>query len=237
MKKTSIAAPGSARKRTHPFIAAAAVIATAVLANYLVARNVPSVDPTVSIERSQRDESLTPQTAGAMTNLPDDGEVYRTADRLREASALALAAALRAAIEQANGRPVHSADQLIVGIQSAGLLPPGTATDGATKLRSKSSSLLIRFRPEPLAVEILSLPRSRDDGPALMVRIPSLGDDRDHGSLFIAERLGEIAPPAPFASLPDCVRAGWIDQSFNLADVPEAQWQQLLNWLATRRPH
>jgi len=69
-----------------------------------------------------------------------------------------------------------------------------------------------------------------------MVRIPSLGDDRDHGSLFIAERLGEIAPPAPFASLPDCVRAGWIDQALNPADIPEAQWQQLLNWLATRRP-
>src|SRR6185503_1359220 len=108
MKKSPTAAPMSRRKQTHPFIAAAAVIATAMLANYLVSRNVPSVDPTVSIERSQSDDSSNPQTARAMTNLPDDGEVYRTADRLREAAALALAAALRAAIEQANGRPVHS---------------------------------------------------------------------------------------------------------------------------------
>jgi hypothetical protein len=70
-----------------------------------------------------------------------------------------------------------------------------------------------------------------------MVRIPSLGSDGDRGSVFVADRLGEIATPAAFASVSDCVSAGWIDQPFNLAEVPEAQSQQLRNWLAAKRRH
>ena len=91
MKKTPIADPTSARKRTQVVIAAGALIAVAFVANYLASRSVPSVDPTVSIERTQSDDSSNPRTTVAVPDLPDDGEVYRTADRLREASALALA--------------------------------------------------------------------------------------------------------------------------------------------------
>jgi hypothetical protein len=68
-----------------------------------------------------------------------------------------------------------------------------------------------------------------------MVRIPAGDPEGRRGSVFIADRLGDINPPAPFASLPDCVRAGWIDQSFDHADIPEVQQQQLRAWLAAKR--
>ena len=102
-------------------------------------------------------------------------------------------------------------------------------------LLSNHARLLLRFRPEPLAVEVLSFPRSREDGPALMIRIPALGNDADRGSVFIAGRLGDIDPPSPFASLADCVRAGWIDQQLDQEEIPSAEQQQLRAWLATRR--
>jgi hypothetical protein len=125
MKRTQTATIASTRQRTLLIIAATALIPTVIVARHLAARNVTSVDPSVSIERGQSDDSLNTKTANNAINLPDDGEVYRTADRLREASALALVVALYAANEQANRHSIPDAVELIAGIRSAGLVPPG----------------------------------------------------------------------------------------------------------------
>jgi predicted nucleic acid-binding protein len=237
MKRTPAPMLTAKRKGTLLLIAAAALIPTAMLARRVAVRSMPSVDPTVSIERGKSAEASEMRPAVSESGLPDDGEVYRTADRLREASALALAAALRAATAQAESHTIHSAPQLVDDLRSAGLLPPRVTADSSMALHSDRSRLLLRYRRDPLAIEVLSFPHSREDGPALLVRIPSLGSDGDRGSIFIADRLGEIAAPAPFASVSDCVSAGWIDQSFNMTEVPEAQWQQLRSWLAVKRAH
>jgi hypothetical protein len=235
MKKTQIAALAPAQKRTLLLTAAAALLLIVILAKYLAPRNVPSVDPTVSIERGQNDNSSNTRTANASPTLPDDGEVYRTAERLREASAVALAAGLYVAGEQVNRRYPQSADSVIAGLRSAGLLPPGITVDGRAMLHSHFARVLLRFRSNPLAIETISVPNSREDGPGLMVRIPGSGPDGDRGSVFIADRLGDINPPSPFASITDCVRAGWIDQPINQAETPQEQQQELRDWLATRR--
>lgn len=235
MKKTQIAALAPARKRTLLITAAAALILTVMLANYLAPRNVPSVDPTVSIQRAQNDDSSSSRAANVTPNLPDEGEVYRTAERLREASAVALAAGLYVAGEQVNRRYPQSADSVIAGLRSAGLLPPGITVDGRAMLHSHFARVLLRFRSNPLAIETISVPNSREDGPGLMVRIPGSGPDGDRGSVFIADRLGDINPPSPFASITNCVRAGWIDQPINQAETPQEQQQKLRDWLATRR--
>jgi hypothetical protein len=236
MKRTQTTALATAQKRTLLFIGAGASILTVALVNYLAPRNVPSVDPTVSIERAQNDDSSNSRTATVTPNLPDDGEVYRTAERLREASAVALAAALYVAGEQVNRRYPQSADSVIAGLRSAGLLPPGITVDGRAMLHSHFARVLLRFRSNPLAIEAISVPNSREDGPALMIRIPGSGPDGQHGSAFIVDRLGDVSLASPFASISDCVRAGWIDQPINQADTPQEQQQQLRAWLATRRP-
>jgi len=236
MKKTQIAALAPAQKRTLLFVAAAALGLTDLLANYPTPRNVPSVDPTVSIERAQNDDSSNSRAANVTPNLPDDGEVYRTAERLREASAVALAAALYVAAEQVNRRYPQSAESVIAGLRSAGVLPPGITVDGRAMLLSPYGRLLLRFASEPMAIEVIDIPHAREDGPALMVRIPGSGPDGERGSVFIADRLGDINPPSPFASISDCVRAGWIDQPINQAETPHEQQQQLRAWLAARRP-
>lgn len=236
MKRTQTTALAPAQKRRLLFIAAAALGFTVLLANYLTPRNVPSVDPTVSIERAQNDDPSNQRSAQAAPNLPDDGEVYRTAERLREASAVALAASLYVAGEQVNRRYPQTADSVIAGLRSAGLLPPGITVDGRAMLLSPFGRLLLRFRSDPLAIEVIDLPQSREDGPALMVRIPGSGPDGERGSVFIADRLGDINLPSPFASISDCVSAGWIDQPINQSDTSQEQEQQLRAWLATRRP-
>jgi hypothetical protein len=236
MKRTQKAALLPAQKRRLLFIAPATLVLTILLANYLTPRNVPSVDPTVSIESAQNNDSSNQRSAQVAPNLPDDGEVYRTAERLREASAVALAAGLYVAGEQLNRRYPQSADSVIAGVRSAGLLPPGVIVDGRAMLLSPFGRLLLRFKPDPLAIEVIDLPHSREDGPALMIRIPGSGPDGERGSVFIADRLGDINLPSPFASISDCVRAGWIDQPINQAETPQEQQQQLRAWLATRRP-
>ena len=236
MKRTQKAALLPAQKRRLLFIAPAALVLTILLANYLTPRNVPSVDPTVSIESAQNNDSSSSRVANVTPNLPDDGEVYRTAERLREASAVALAAGLYVAGEQVNRRCPQSADSLIAGLRSAGLLPPGITVDGRAMLLSPFGRLVLRFKPDPLAIEVIDLPHSREDGPALMVRIPGSGTDGERGSVLIADRLGDISLPSPFASISDCVRAGWVDQPINQAETPQEQQQQLRAWLATRRP-
>jgi hypothetical protein len=236
MNRTQIVAEASRRNRLLLIVAAAVLVPTVLVARYLATRNVESVDPNVSIERAQGDVSSNLKTSNNSIDLPD-GEVYRTADRVREASALALASALYAANGQTNRQFIPDADALIAGIRSAGLLPPGITIDARAMLLSHRSKLQLRFRPDPFATEVLSFPRSREDGPALMIRIPAAGNDAEHGSVFIADRLGDIDPPAAFDSLTNCVRAGWIDQSFSLVDMPESQWKQLRQWLTTRRSH
>jgi hypothetical protein len=236
MKRTQKAALLPAQKRRLLFVAAAALGLTVLLANYLMPRNVPSVDPTVSIERAQNDDSSNQRSTQVAPNLPDDGEVYRTAVRIREASAVALAAGLYVAGEEVNRRYPQSADSVIAGLRSAVLLPPGITVDGRAMLLSPFGRLLLRFKPDPLAIEVIDLPHSSEDGPALMIRIPGSGPDGERGSVFIADRLGDINLPSPFASISDCVRAGWIDQPINQAETPQEQEQQLRVWLATRRP-
>ena len=102
-------------------------------------------------------------------------------------------------------------------------------------LLSPLGKIQLRFRPDPLTVEVISIPGRREDGPALMVRIPGTGPGGEGGSVFIADWLGDIAPPPPFAGTSDCVRAGWIDQPFNQAEISGAEQQQLRVWLSAKR--
>jgi hypothetical protein len=67
-----------------------------------------------------------------------DGEVSRTAERIGEATALALASSLYAATEQIKGRAPRSVRDLLSGLAARNLLPPGlaiTQEDAGRRLR------------------------------------------------------------------------------------------------------
>lgn len=161
-----------------------------------------------------------------------DGEVYRTEGRLREASAVAVAASLAGIGGSFEQRPVRNVEELLDGIVSRKLLPPGVELVRERKLLvSEHSTIHVRFRPEPLGVEVVSLGRERIDGPGLVVRVPDEPKAQNNRQrYFYSFRLENVTPPEAFANLAAMQAAGWqID--YLGAQLPEgANAEQLAAW-------
>lgn len=168
-----------------------------------------------------------------------EGEVARTEVRLREASAVALAASLAGLAAFADGRPVRDVKALLRGMVARGLLPPGVTVAGeSTTLETDHSTLHLRFRPQPFAVEVLSLGRERGDGPALLVRVP----DEAHTSAnaptryFSALTLSDVKIPAPFATPNAILALGWRADTFRPALPDGVNAGQLAEWAEAQSP-
>ena len=86
-----------------------------------------AIDPRVTMEFGEG--ASVKQTSARQTVIATtiDGEVARTAERIGEATALALSASLYAASEQIKGRAPRGAQDLLAGIAAQNLLPPGLA--------------------------------------------------------------------------------------------------------------
>jgi hypothetical protein len=142
-----------------------------------------------------------------------DGEVMRTADRIGEATGLALAASIYASAEQLKNRTPRSVGDLMSGVARQGLLPPGLKfTQSPGTLMGPRGTLAVRYRLIPLAVEVVSIGDKPVDGPALIVRVPDDVSNSGEAKLYIANKLQGIAVPAPFAPAPEVIALGWIPE-------------------------
>ncbi len=169
-----------------------------------------TIDPHVTTEFSNRVTAN--RVAARQPVIPTmiDGEVARTADRIGEATALALAASLYAASVQTRGRTPRNVQNLLAGMAAQHILPPDlTITQVEGTLISPSGKLSVRYRPAPLAVEIISIGNKPETGPALIVRVPNELSDKGEAQLFIATSLGEIRVPAPFVPAAEIIALGW----------------------------
>lgn len=205
----------SNRWKHAPLIVAGAttvlVVMAMLAASYFRLR---AVDPRVTIEPGQGVAAKQAQGGqnGVATNM--DGEVSRTADRIGEATALALVASLYAATEQTQGRTPRGVRDLLAGVSSMGLLPPGLRpTEAEGTLVSATGSVSVRYRLAPLAIEIVSLGKSAQDGPALIVRLPDESSDRGEPRLYITGSLKEVKVPSPFAPAAEVIALGWSPES------------------------
>ena len=75
----------------------------------------------------------------------------------------------------------------------------------------------MRYRPEPLGVEVVSWGRDRLDGPALMVRALDNTLSEDSSGLYLTTRLDEITLPAPFVSAEKVVALGFAPEPMRAA--------------------
>ena len=171
-----------------------------------------TVDPRVTLDRAKPLSAASRATGARQPEIISawDGEVSRTADRIGEATALAMAASLYAATEQLKGRAPRTVGNLLAGLAAQNLLPPGlafTQTEGT--LASAYGSLSVRYRPAPLGIEVGALGREPADGPALMVRVPDEAAEKGEARLYIANRLDGVRIPAPFASAAEVIALGW----------------------------
>lgn len=162
-----------------------------------------------------------------------DGEVYRTEGRLREASAVVIAATLSNVARSTERRPVRSVDELLEDIAARGLLPPGVELVRERHLLvSEHSTIHVRFRPDPIGIEIVSLGRERADGPGLLIRVPdeNTASQNARQRYFYSFRLENITVPEAFANPAAVEAAGWqID--YMDAQLPEgANAEQLAAW-------
>lgn len=187
------------------------VVALAVVGCSIASRRIGLVEPRVTIDPGVKES----EAAQAATRLrlqvvqrAINGEVSMTADRLREAAALAAAASLIAVNEResANAKGWN----LIGRVAAHNLLPPMAAFTGRSNLlATPNGSLILHFRPTPLGVEVLSLGKDKTAGPALIIRV--MGDMPGAGGLkvWMATTLDRVQLPRPFADEPEVIAAGW----------------------------
>ena len=197
-------------------VTALLVVASSALANHFLAKSTRTIDPRVTME-SGRDTGVEAvkgtEARRSVVVTATDGEVARTADRVGEAEALALATSLYAATQQLKGRTPRTADDLLAGVAAESLLPPRlilTGGDGA--LASARGSLFVRYRVAPLGIEVVSLGREPRDGPAILVRAPDENSKEGGASLFLANRVSDVSVPAAFTPAANVISAGWTLQ-------------------------
>ena len=176
------------------------------------------VDPHINLTEEKARELIEKQRQQQLAAFyaVDDGEVSRTEQRVREATALATAISLFAANESLNRRAPADTNVLLLAIKNSGLMPPGLQTDSTSgSLVSAHATLLVRFRNEPLSIEIISLGRVSMDGPMLVVRV--LSDEvRDTNiqasNIYVATSLEQTKIPSPFASEAEIFALGFERQ-------------------------
>jgi hypothetical protein len=201
-------------------MATATVVVLAVVAGGYVSRGgfwTPRVDPHVYVEGAGQQDGRYGRANYQQYRMVFTGEVYSTSERLRAASALAYVTWLRAASEAVAQRPLRSVEELLACVERAGLMPPGLSiAENKTTVVSDGATLYVRFRPAPLAVEVVSIPTDSRQGPALMVRVPE-DDSSETGAAsryFVATQLDAVSIPAPFAPASEVIGAGWTVETY-----------------------
>lgn len=181
------------------------------------------VDPHVSLTENQAEQIVQRQRQQQVRAFmaASEGEVSRTEERIREATALVTAASLFAAKESLDKRTPPSVTALLSGVNAAGLLPPGMQLlDSSGIVSSARGQLFVRYRLEPLGIEVVSIGKERIDGPALLVRVPDDVMSEDGARLYLATRLDEITVPAPFAHEAEVIALGFAPEPLRALKLP-----------------
>jgi hypothetical protein len=129
-----------------------------------------------------------------------------------------------AANEALNRRVPTSTLELISRIKNCGLLPPGLeVVDDTGEVSSRYAKARIRYRSEPLTIEVLSVGKVPLDGPTLLVRVPGNRSDdseKQEAALYIATTLEHINVPTPFASEAEIFALGFQSEPLRAAKLP-----------------
>ena len=143
-----------------------------------------------------------------------DSEVPRTAERLRDVTAVAIAASTYVVEGAMTGHTPHDAGEIVAGIAKRQLIPPEWLTTQSGVLQTTHGTLHLRYSPNDLSVEVVSVPSDRSDGPAMLIRIPDDENTTVGFRYFESMQLDGTMYPSPFAPIPDIIRAGWRERIF-----------------------
>lgn len=167
--------------------------------------------------------------AGSSIGFPD-GEVAKTAVRVREVTGLLMGLVTLAVTEQMSDRSPANANALVGLMTQRHLLPPGIRqTPGEGALISDCATIYARYRSAPLGIEIVSIGSKRTDGPTIIVRLAAGGDDNSGAALLIA-RKAETPIPAPFAPVSQILAMGWNVEPLRERSFTPEEIEQLNAW-------
>jgi len=142
------------------------------------------------------------------------GEVFDTSRRLRETGALGFAVCLSILDEAKNKRQIPgSINALVNAVTSRELLPPGLTVENG-EIRSETSVIFIRYQPEPMQIEFVSVPAQAHFGPTLLMRFPLTSADGKNIAYFQSSRVSGVDLPPPFATAAEVIRSGWTIETW-----------------------
>ena len=178
-------------------------------------------------------EVSTDQDSAAKNYRWPNGEVPRTAERLRDVTGVTIATATFLVEESLHGRMPRDADEILTGIGRRRLIPNEWRTDQPGVLRTPHATIHLRYSPRNLTVELISAPNERVDGPAILIRIPD-GENTAVGTrYFESMQLDGIIYPRPFASIADIIASGWQPRLFKQTQIADSDRAQLEQWART----
>ncbi|MEP7342606.1 MAG: hypothetical protein ABI977_33065 [Acidobacteriota bacterium] len=216
-------------------VTAVGVLALFLALNWIAVRR-GRVNAHVEIADPVIENIVARTTLGVPAKDLPDGEVERTAARVRDASALTMGLTLFAVNEGLNRRAITNVGTLVGRFAARSLLPPGVRQNTAPGvLESERAMIYVRYRPEPLAIEILSVGRERLDGPALIGRIAAGGDEDAGASLFIARGLGDVLLPDPFTPAARMTALNWSLEPLRDRAFTPQEMEQINGWLQAQR--
>lgn len=173
----------------------------------------------------------------AASKLPQyrwpDSEVPRTAERLRDLTAVTIAASA-SLIEGAMGRRLpRDADAILRAIAARQLIPAEWLSSEPGVLQTPRGTIHLRYLPRELGLEIVSVPNERGDGPAMLIRIPDSENPGVGIRYFESMQLDGISYPPPFAPIAAIIASGWQPKPFKQTQIPDEQRAQLEHWART----
>lgn len=222
------------RRRPSPLFvvlttAAVVIIATTLLGwlnarSHRVRARVEIADPVID---NREAKSSIPRDS---SSLPD-GEVSRMAIRVRESTGLLMVLATLAVSEQMNNRNHPEVDSLVRLMAARNLIPPGiNQSPTSAVLSSEHAAIHIRYRPQPLGIEVVSIGREKIDGPALITRLTVGGDDTTGALLLIARKTQDTTLPVAFASVAQVTALNWSVEPLRERSFTPQEVEQLNIW-------
>ncbi len=147
------------------------------------------------------------------------GEVFDTSRRLRETGAFGFAVCLSILDEARSRRQIPgSINGLINAVTSRDLMPPGLTVENG-EIHSQTSKIYIRYQPEPMQLEFVSVPTEARFGPALMMRFPLASADGKNIAYFQSSRVTGVNLPPPFVPAAEVIRSGWTLEAWRGTEI------------------
>jgi hypothetical protein len=161
-----------------------------------------------------------------------NSEVPRTAERLRDVTAVSIAAATYVMEGSLSGRLPRTSDEIIAGISRRGLIPTNWRTDQPGVLQTSRATVHLRYSSRDVSVEVISVPTERLDGPGILIRIPDSENTAVGSRYFESMTLDGVLYPRPFAPIAELIASGWQPRLFKQTQIPDAERAQLEQWAA-----